>query len=67
VTVGILTFFWLIVFPAALLAWLTGAGSLRRGASLRVGMLSAVVFPATWVVWFVNDNHAAGRSAFMGH
>jgi hypothetical protein len=59
--------FWLIVFPAVLLSWLTGAGSRRRGNSLPFSILCALVFPVTWIAWFIKDNRAAGRSAFMGH
>ncbi len=39
------------------LAVLTGVGSRRRGARPAVAVLSAIGFPATWVVWYVRDVH----------
>jgi hypothetical protein len=35
---------------------LTGLGSHRRGAPPAVRVVSAALFPVTWVVWYVKDN-----------
>ena len=43
---------------------LTAVGSVRRGDGWVRAVLSGVGFIATWVVWFVEDNHRAGRKAF---
>ena len=39
------------------LAVLTGLGSRRRGAGPVVTVLSAMLFPLAWVVWYVHDVH----------
>lgn len=53
---------WLLVWGP--LALLTAVGSWRRGESVGRAGLYGFAFPATWVIWFVEDNHRAGRKAF---
>jgi hypothetical protein len=45
------------LFAVALLALvvLTATGSHRRGAPLPLAALSGLLFPLTWVVWYLRD------------
>lgn len=45
----------LLAAPAVVLACLTASGSRRRGARARLAVMSGVLFPVTWVVWYVRD------------
>ena len=46
------------------LALLTTIGSRARGETILRAVAWGFAFPATWVVWLIQDNHAAGRKAF---
>ncbi len=37
------------------LALLTGLGAARRGGSRPLVVLSGLLFPVTWVVWYLRD------------
>lgn len=54
--------FWPLIW--SVLALLTAVGSWRRGESAGRTWLCGFAFPATWVIWYVEDNHRAGRKAF---
>ncbi|WP_375485012.1 hypothetical protein [uncultured Jatrophihabitans sp.] len=56
-----------IVVVVASLVLLTTLGGARWGEGLLMALVGGLVFPVTWVVWFVRDNHSAGRRAFVGH
>jgi hypothetical protein len=45
-------------------ALLTAVGSVRRGEHIGSAVIYGLAFPVTWVVWFISDNHRAGRKAF---
>jgi hypothetical protein len=45
---------------------LTAIGARRRGNDLLGCVVQALVFPVSWIAWFVADNHRAGRGAFSG-
>lgn len=45
---------------------LTAVGAHRRGDELVLAVLSGLVFPLTWIAWYVTDNRRAGRGAFRG-
>jgi hypothetical protein len=47
--------FLLVVIPVVALGVLTYVGSRRRGDSSDLAVLSAFVFPATWIAWYVQD------------
>lgn len=49
-----------------LLMVLTAIGAHRRGEALALAVFSGLVFPVTWIAWYVADNHRAGRGAFRG-
>ena len=42
----------------------TAVGSWHRGENSGRAAVYGFAFPATWVIWFVEDNHRAGRKAF---
>lgn len=43
------------------LMFLTGLGGQRRGMAMLPAMAAGVLFPATWVVWYVRDEHPYRR------
>jgi hypothetical protein len=49
--------------PYVLLAVLTTIGSCRRGVSVGPSVLCGLVFPVTWVAWYVRDGGLSGWSA----
>jgi hypothetical protein len=48
--------------PYALLATLTTIGSCRRGVRVWLSVTVGLVFPATWVVWYVRDGGLVTRT-----
>jgi hypothetical protein len=48
-----------LVLPVAVLiiavAVLTGQGASKRGAGVQLAVLSGLMFPITWVVWYIHD------------
>jgi hypothetical protein len=44
------------------LAFLTGLGAHRRGVGLLPALVAGVFFPATWIVWYVLDEHPYSRA-----
>jgi apolipoprotein N-acyltransferase len=53
---------WLFIW--SFFALPTAVRSWRRGESSGRAAVYGLAFPATWVIWFVEDNHRAGRKAF---
>lgn len=45
------------------LAWLTGMGERHRTAGWPLTVAAALLFPVTWVVWYVVDAPPAGETA----
>ena len=41
---------------------LTGLGARRRGLAIPLVVLAGVVFPVTWTVWYVRDEHPYRRA-----
>jgi len=41
---------------------LTALGQHRRGGRLPLAVLAGVLFPVTWVVWYVRDQRPYHRS-----
>ena len=57
---------WMLGLSAV--AWLaigslTASGARRRGQCWRYVWLSGLIFPLTWVIWYVADERAAGGRA----
>ena len=42
---------------------LTACGAHRRGVGMPHSVLAGLFFPATWVVWYVHDEHPYRRHA----
>jgi len=40
---------------------LTALGARRRGVALPLAVLAGLVFPATWAVWYLRDEHPYRR------
>jgi hypothetical protein len=54
-----------LVFLASValaLAILTGLGAHRRGLTIPLSALVGLVFPATWAVWYLRDEHPYRRA-----
>jgi hypothetical protein len=56
------------IWTLAAAAWLTlgsltAFGARRRGQRWRFAWLSGLIFPLTWVFWYVVDERAAGSRA----
>ena len=43
------------------LAGLTASGAVLRGQGKPLALLAGLVFPITWVAWYVHDEHPARR------
>ena len=52
----------LLVLVALVLPVTTALGSRRRGASVVVSLLAGLLFPVTWVWWYVRDEHPYQRA-----
>jgi hypothetical protein len=48
--------------PYLLLAVLTTIGSCRRGVAVGPSVLCGLVFPVTWVVWYIRDGGLKPRA-----
>lgn len=55
--VGILAFA-AITLP---LPVLTGIGAHRRGLMIPLAALAGILFPVTWIVWYLKDEHPYRR------
>lgn len=53
--------FAVLAAPVVAVAVLTGVGSRRRGAPWPLAAVSGALFPVTWVVWYVRDEHPLSR------
>lgn len=47
--------------PLLAVVALTVVGGRRRGAGWLLAVLSGVLFPLTWAVWYVRDEHPLSR------
>ena len=45
---------------------LTTIGARRRGRGLMVALLAGLLFPITWVVWYLRDEHPYRRQPHHG-
>ena len=54
-----------VALPVGALGVLTGAGARRRGAGWALAVASGLLFPVTWVLWYVRDRRA-GRLGLRG-
>jgi hypothetical protein len=52
----------LLVLAAAVLPVTTGLGSRRRGASVPVALVAGLLFPLTWIWWYVRDEDPYRRA-----
>jgi hypothetical protein len=52
----------LLASVALALAILTGLGAHRRGLTIPLPALVGLVFPATWTVWYLRDQHPYRRA-----
>jgi hypothetical protein len=52
----------LLASVALALAVLTGLGAHRRGLTIPLSSLVGLVFPVTWTVWYLRDEHPYRRA-----
>jgi hypothetical protein len=46
--------------PVVALIVLTGVGQRKRGAHPMTAVVAGLLFPVTWTVWYVRDEHPYG-------
>lgn len=48
-----------VVLPMVVLGVITAVAARRRGIGLALAVLSGLVFPVTWAIWYVRDRQRA--------
>ncbi|WP_122817720.1 hypothetical protein [Nocardioides pantholopis] len=51
------------LLPPPFLAVLTGLGERRRGAAAWLSVVAGMLFPITWIAWYLKDERPARRAA----